>query len=265
MPIQNANQVGAARAPVACPPSSSRCPAAAPGEQRRLGCILNSMGSRGGSIMRWQLRSAWGRWPRAPGARAHAPAQPASALASVSAALLSQSLCTKHCLSFREHNPSERGKREASTPAAPAMQVGTGFRSWYESLPPITRTLATAMVIGTLGARFGLLNPVHFAFFTKPLIAKFEVRAHHQLPRCSWQQELICRTQGGGGAGWRPARRGGAAARRSRTAAKPTCWAVPLGVRAAGGGLLLVAARNTGCVGCWPRPVAAPEPRRSGG
>lgn len=56
-----------------------------------------------------------------------------------------------------------------------SSQVGSGFKQWWENQPPITKYLAAAMVVATVGAKLGFLPPVYFAYLTTPIFKKFEI------------------------------------------------------------------------------------------
>lgn len=58
-----------------------------------------------------------------------------------------------------------------------ASQAGTGVKAWWQSLPPITRWMATLMLVITVGANLGFIPPMWLVLMWQPIIKKFEVRA----------------------------------------------------------------------------------------
>mmetsp|Transcript_18081 Transcript_18081/g.30964 ORF Transcript_18081/g.30964 Transcript_18081/m.30964 type:complete len:252 (+) Transcript_18081:209-964(+) len=56
-----------------------------------------------------------------------------------------------------------------------ASQVGTGFKAWWEGVPPITRYMAAGMVLTTVACNLGVINPMWLALFWQPVLRKFEI------------------------------------------------------------------------------------------
>jgi len=56
-----------------------------------------------------------------------------------------------------------------------AGQAGGGVQNWYQSLPPITRTLASLCFITSLGCYVGLLKPFQLALLRDYLFQQYEV------------------------------------------------------------------------------------------
>jgi hypothetical protein len=48
--------------------------------------------------------------------------------------------------------------------------------NWYQSLPPITRFLATACFLTSLGCYVGILKPWSLAVLWDPIFKQYEVR-----------------------------------------------------------------------------------------
>lgn len=55
-------------------------------------------------------------------------------------------------------------------------QAGNGVGNWYQSLPPITRFLATACFVSSLGSYVGLWSPRDLALFRPSIFKLYEVR-----------------------------------------------------------------------------------------
>jgi hypothetical protein len=55
-------------------------------------------------------------------------------------------------------------------------QAGQGVGNWYQSLPPITRFLATACFLTSLGTYVGLVNPRYLALVAPWVFKQYEVR-----------------------------------------------------------------------------------------
>eukprot|EP00197_Chlamydomonas_leiostraca_P001251 CAMPEP_0202885494 /NCGR_PEP_ID=MMETSP1391-20130828/41692_1 /ASSEMBLY_ACC=CAM_ASM_000867 /TAXON_ID=1034604 /ORGANISM="Chlamydomonas leiostraca, Strain SAG 11-49" /LENGTH=248 /DNA_ID=CAMNT_0049568745 /DNA_START=100 /DNA_END=846 /DNA_ORIENTATION=+ len=54
-------------------------------------------------------------------------------------------------------------------------QAGTGVGNWWKGLPPITRWMATSMLVLTVAGNFGWISPMYLVLFWKPILKKFEV------------------------------------------------------------------------------------------
>jgi hypothetical protein len=67
-----------------------------------------------------------------------------------------------------------------------AGDAGTGFSSWFESLPPITRAWGTAIMVTTIGFRLGLINPRWFFLSWQLIFTRLEVGA------CVWGVCVVC-------------------------------------------------------------------------
>lgn len=50
------------------------------------------------------------------------------------------------------------------------------MQNWYQSLPPITRFLATACFLSSLGCYVGLLKPFQLALLRDYVFKQYEVR-----------------------------------------------------------------------------------------
>lgn len=60
-------------------------------------------------------------------------------------------------------------------PIVDANAAGGGAANWYQSLPPITRFLATACFLSSLGCYVGLLKPFQLALLREYLFKHYEV------------------------------------------------------------------------------------------
>ncbi|GFH19718.1 derlin, partial [Haematococcus lacustris] len=56
-----------------------------------------------------------------------------------------------------------------------ADQAGGGFLNWYQSVPPITRYMATAMLVTTVAVNLGVIPPMWLALMWPNILKKFEV------------------------------------------------------------------------------------------
>jgi hypothetical protein len=57
-------------------------------------------------------------------------------------------------------------------------QIGTGFKAWWESQPPITKWLATGMLAMTLAVNLQLIPVTWVALIWGPVLKRFEVSGH---------------------------------------------------------------------------------------
>jgi hypothetical protein len=90
-----------------------------------------------------------------------------------------------------------------------ANAAGGGVQNWYQSLPPITRFLATACFLSSLGCYVGLLKPFQLALLRDYVFKQYEVRAgegaltrtpaaaQNGTPQCSRRLTLAADAEGG--------------------------------------------------------------------
>lgn len=76
------------------------------------------------------------------------------------------------------------------------------MQNWYQSLPPITRTLATACFLSSLGCYVGLLKPFQLALLRDYVFKQYEVRGPVSAAKASYhgiaaevEQQLLCVSQ----------------------------------------------------------------------
>jgi hypothetical protein len=67
-----------------------------------------------------------------------------------------------------------------------ANAAGGGVQNWYQSLPPITRTLATVCFLSSLGCYVGLLKPFQLALLRDYVFKQYEVRGPVSAATKSW-------------------------------------------------------------------------------
>jgi hypothetical protein len=64
-------------------------------------------------------------------------------------------------------------------PVVDAANAGGGVQDWYQSLPPVTRFMATTCFLTTLGVYAKLLNPRMLALVGTWIWQKYEVGNRH--------------------------------------------------------------------------------------
>ena len=58
------------------------------------------------------------------------------------------------------------------------MQAESGFKSWFYSIPPFTRTYLVILLLTGLGGSWGLFDPSSLLFVRDLVLKRFEVCLH---------------------------------------------------------------------------------------
>ena len=56
------------------------------------------------------------------------------------------------------------------------MQAQSGFKSWFYSIPPFTRTYLVILLLTGFGGSWGLFDPFNLVFLRERIFKSFEVK-----------------------------------------------------------------------------------------